>query len=72
MPMMDVREVVVRVYQRLVHMTVRVWLAAVPLEVMRVLMVYIMRMHVRVLVPLVPMRMSMPFRNVEPNTATHQ
>lgn len=71
-PVMHVGIVRVRVYQRRVNVRMSVWLAPVPSKVVRMPMVFIMRVGVRVLLLLVRVQMPVALGEVQPNARGHQ
>ena len=70
--MVDVGDVHVRVLDRRVLVVVRMGLAAVPFEVMRVPMMLVVPVRMRVPEHVVPVLMSMTLGNVQPHAERHQ
>ena len=71
-PMMNVREVRVQVRQRRMPVRMRVWLAAIPGEIVRMLMVVVVRVAVSVLDGFVRVFMLMKLGQVQPYSHGHQ
>ena len=69
---MQIRVMRMRVLDRFVDVWVGVRLAAVPREVMRVLVVRVMRMQVLVFERFVLVRMLVPLAEVQPHPQCHQ
>ena len=72
MPVMNVREMRMRVRQRLVLMGVQVRFGTVPFEVMRVLVVGIVPVRMRMPHPFVAVLMLMLLRYMQPDARGHQ
>lgn len=72
MPMVDVREMRMPVGDRLVPVLVYVGFLPVPVEVMRMLVVFVMDMCMTVLHGLMRVLMLVPFRQVQPHAEGHQ
>lgn len=71
-PVMNVRKMRMAVRDRQMHVRMRVRFVAVVRKIVRMLMMFVMPMPVRVLEPLVRMRVFMPFANVQPDAERHQ
>ena len=69
---MHVGIVRVSVDQRFMNVGVRVRFASVPGKVMGMLMVFIVRVGVRVFLALVSMQMPVTFSEVQPDSGAHQ
>jgi len=72
MPVVDVRKVRVAMHQRIVHMRMGVRFLAVPWEVMRVLVMFVVAMAMIVSQWLMRVLVSMTFADMQPNTHRHQ
>ena len=72
MPVVDVGVVRMGVDQRLMHMRVGVWFAPVPREIVRMLMVLIVRMGMRVFLSPVSVQVRMVLGDVQPDSHGHQ
>jgi hypothetical protein len=72
MAMMKIRIVRVRMGQRFVLVRVRMGLPAIPGEVMRMLVMGIVRMQVLVFEPFMRVLVFVPFTDVQPNAERHQ
>lgn len=70
--MVDVREMGVLVRHGAVLVPVRVWLATVPLEFMRMLMMLVVYMTVRMRQRLMPVLVFMALAQVQPDPQGHQ
>ena len=68
----NIREVRMLMYYRLMYMCVRVWLLRVDVRVMLMMMVFIVDVSMRVFQSCVPVRMIMPFSDVQPDSRSHQ
>jgi hypothetical protein len=71
-PMMDVRIMWMAVRQPPVFVEMRVWLDTAPREIVLVLMVFVVRMPVRVHERLVLVPMRVALREVQPHAGRHQ
>jgi hypothetical protein len=72
MPMVDVGNVHMRVFDRRVLVVMHMRLAAVPFEVVRVPMMLVVAVRMRVPLRLVSMPMPMTLGHVQPHAARHQ
>jgi len=71
-PMMQVRGVRVSMDQSRMEVRVDVRFASIPVKIVRMLMVFVVRMGVRMLLRLVHMSMSVTFGDVQPDARGHQ
>ena len=72
MPMMHVGIVRVRMDEWLMHVFMRVWLAPVPVEVVRMAVVRVVKMRVRMLLTFVLMEVLVLLGDVQPYAHRHQ
>lgn len=72
MPMMQIRIVRMRVHQRRMNMRMRVRLAAVPRKIVRMLMVFVVRVAMIVFERFVRVLMRVPLADMQPHADRHQ
>lgn len=72
MPVVDIRKVRVAMHQWIVHMRMGVRFLAVPREIMRVLVMFVVAMAMIMRQRLMRMLVSMTLADMKPNTHSHQ
>lgn len=72
MPVVDVRKVRVAMHQRIVHMRMGVRFLAVPREIMRVLVMFVVAMAMIMRQRFMRVLVSMTLADVQPNAHRHQ